>query len=152
MEFLATLDSPDVKCSRESCAPPPMIGSAICKPVTVAGECCPSYTCVSANPPSINVCEVTDSSFEIEISYSFFTIETNRTSCANRKKNIVKFRLKRVKTEVGCHRSAFASEIPLPFRSRKVDLDRANGCYWAPAWEPGCHLMIWIIWKCYVCC
>lgn len=57
-ESLATVSPVKTnKCAKESCPPPPLLGSAICRPVNIPGQCCPSYSCVSANPPSINVCE-----------------------------------------------------------------------------------------------
>lgn len=50
---------PELTCVTQSCPPPPMVESAICQPEFVDGQCCPNYGCVSANPPSIDVCEVT---------------------------------------------------------------------------------------------
>lgn len=49
---------PELSCIAHECPSPPNIESAICEPTFKPGQCCPTYSCVSANPPSINACQV----------------------------------------------------------------------------------------------
>lgn len=50
---------PEITCTKHVCPPPPGMGSAICQEIIIPGQCCPDYSCVSANPPFIDVCAVT---------------------------------------------------------------------------------------------
>jgi len=99
---------PELTCVTQSCPPPPMVNSAICRPEFVHGQCCPNYGCVSANPPSIDVCEVKNKKtiklldYFSESEYYNCWFETSRKSFATRT-STVKFKPKKAKTEAGCH-------------------------------------------------
>jgi len=47
---------PEITCTRHTCPPPPNNPSVVCRENLIPGRCCPDYMCVSANPPSIDVC------------------------------------------------------------------------------------------------
>lgn len=48
----------EIQGQKIECPTPPNDPAMICKASYVPGRCCPDYSCVSANPPSIDVCEV----------------------------------------------------------------------------------------------
>ena len=50
---------PEITCITMTCPAPPVLENAICEAQFEPGKCCPDYSCVSSNPPSINVCQVT---------------------------------------------------------------------------------------------
>ena len=116
-ESLATVKPvKTIKCDKQSCPPAPFIGSAICRPVNIAGQCCPSYSCVSSNPPSINVCEVSNSYhiFKLSSQDLMFCFVPSRKLSATRT-STVKFKLKKATMGAGCRLSVSALQIPLPF-------------------------------------
>lgn len=49
---------PEITCTRQTCPPFPGKDEALCTESFIPGQCCPSVVCVSANPPVINVCQV----------------------------------------------------------------------------------------------
>ena len=107
---------PELTCVTQTCPPPPMVDSAICMPEMAHGECCPSYSCVSVNPPSIDVCEVRKrvETKRISLSNNVFDCSfgyCNRASSA-RRKNIVKFRHRKVLMATGCRLLASALKMP----------------------------------------
>ncbi|KAI9565498.1 hypothetical protein GHT06_009290 [Daphnia sinensis] len=48
---------PEITCTRQTCPPFPKMDDALCTESIVPGQCCPSISCVSANPPVIDVCQ-----------------------------------------------------------------------------------------------
>lgn len=50
----------EVNCAQETCPPPLKLNNAVCRSRIIPGQCCPSYECVSANPPFIDVCAGVD--------------------------------------------------------------------------------------------
>lgn len=54
---------PELTCTRTECPTFPDMQGAVCTSRNVPGQCCPILECVSANPPSIDVCQVIRFSF-----------------------------------------------------------------------------------------
>lgn len=55
----ACVTPPLLTCTRKTCPAFPGLDGAICTEDRIPGECCPvGFSCVSANPPFIDVCAV----------------------------------------------------------------------------------------------
>ncbi len=94
---------PEITCTKHTCPPPPDMPGAICQAVAVPGRCCPDYGCVSANPPFIDVCQVSSSNAELHpmICHNAIVLMAVSRVSFVRWANTAKSKLQRAPMEVG---------------------------------------------------